>query len=120
MEIKITKKQLLQEMNNEMTSYKKYLVYAKIYNSNKTWSKNLKFVQTIFKEDIFDYAEKEYLTPKEQNEITNVFLYENLNYYNTDKDTSNLEDFKLALKDITNFCNQTIIDYNTSLKGYAF
>lgn len=120
MDIKITKKEILQDINNEMNTYKTYLVHAKITNSNNTWSKKLKFIYTIEKNEIFEYVDKAYLTQQEQKEITNEILYFALETYNTDKDTSEINDFKNALTEMIDYCNYTIHEYNKARNNFYY
>lgn len=120
MEIKITKKEILENVSNEMNTYKKYLVYVNAYNTNRTYRFKTKFIYTIEHNELFEYADKDFLTLKEQKEITNEILYSILDTFNTEKDTSNFEDFKIAVKNLREFCNETIREYNKSITRYAY
>ena len=98
-QIELTKKTLLDRVNNSMTSYRKYLVYFNAYVSNDKYMK-LKKIITIFDDDIFEYYEKDHLTQKEITTAINDLIYCDINYINNDV---------FETKEI---CNKSIIEYN--------
>lgn len=112
MNYKITKKELLKDVNNEMTTYKQYLVHFKVYNEEKTKYRKFKYVQLIYHDDLFEYAEKDYLSLKEQAQITNEIIninVESLLY----EFLQNYEDLD-GIKGLIKFCNTSIRNYNKS------
>lgn len=111
MEIKITKKEILQQMDNEMTTYKEFLVHFRLLNETKKCYKKGKFVQVIYHNDPFEYADKDYLTEQQQNKITNEILIDIISSY-----CENFED----TKELAKFCNDTIKEYNKSIRGFAY
>lgn len=103
MEIKITKRQLLEEQNNDMTHNWTYLVYGKIYNDNHTRYRKFKFVVFFDSEDIYDwYEEKDYITQKDVSDYLDELISSNLFYINSYDDT----------KAFYELCNDTITKYN--------
>lgn len=111
MEIKITKKEILQEMNNEMCAFKKYLVHFKLLDATRKFYKTGKFVQVIEHNEIFEYADKDFLTEQQQNKTTNEILIDIISNY-----CENFED----TKELQKFCNDTIKEYNKSVRGFAY
>lgn len=111
MDIKITKKEILQEMNNDMTTYKKYLVYFKLLDDTKKFSRKGHFIQVVYHDDLFEFADADRLTEKQQKEITNEILIDTIYSY-----CQNFED----TNDLYNFCNNTIKEYNNSIKKIAY
>lgn len=111
MEIKITKKEILQEMDNEMCTFKEYLVHFKLLDDTRKFYKKGKFVQAIEHNEIFEYADKDYLTEQQQNKITNEILIDIISSY-----CENFED----TKELAKFCNDTIKEYNQSIRGFAY
>ena len=57
MELKITKRVLLEEQNNDMCHNWFFLVYGKILNDEKTLSRKFKFVEWLDVFDIQDWSE---------------------------------------------------------------
>ena len=54
-DIKITKKQVLRDVKNDMCTYKTYLVHFNIFNNLKTRYRKGKFVYTIEHNELFEY-----------------------------------------------------------------
>ena len=89
-EIKITKKQKLYEINNEMCHNFYYLIHGRIYNQNKTRYKKFKFILFF---DIFDIMEfyeidffdnnyiKDYIDEMIFSFTQFIDSYENCNYF---------------------------------------
>ena len=100
-QIELTKKTLLDRVNNSMTSYRKYLIYFNAYVSNDKYMR-LKKIITIFDDDIYEYYEKDHLTQKEITTAINDLIYCNIDYINYD------------VFDIREICNKSIIEYNNS------
>lgn len=102
MEIKITKKEKLQEINNSMCHNFYYLIYGHIYNDEKTRYKKFKFVLFFDAFDIQEYFEQDHYTKDNIKEYINALIdgYIGLipNYNNT--------------KDFYNTCNDTIEIFN--------
>lgn len=111
MEIKITKKEILRDVDNNMCTFKEYLVHFKLFNDTKKLCKRGKFVQSIEHNELFEYAETDYLTPAQQKNITNEILVDIINSY-----CQQFED----TKELAKFCNDTIKDYNNSIRRFAF
>lgn len=102
MEIKITKKEKLQEINNSMVHNFYYLIHGKIINDEKTKYKKFKFVLFFDAFDIQDYFEQDYYTKNDIKIYIDALIdgYIGLipNYENT--------------KDFYTTCNDTILRYN--------
>ena len=122
MEIKITKRQKLLEINNDMCHNYYYLVHGRFYNNNHTAYRKFKFVLWF---DIFDVDEyfnciddddgckyidrpitknmiKEYLDEIMWSTVSMVSDYNNEN----------------QLKDFYNWCNDSINRYNEIAKHW--
>lgn len=100
-QIELTKKTLLDRVNNSMTSYRKYLVYFNAYVSEYKYMR-LKKIITIFDDDLFEYYEKDHLTQKEIRIGINDLIYCNIDYINND------------VFETREICNKSIIEYNNS------
>lgn len=111
MEIKITKKEILQEMDNEMCTFKKYLIHFKLLDATRKFYKKGKFIHTIEHDEIFEYANRDYLTELQQSKIANEILIDIISGY-----CENFED----TKELQKFCNDTIKEYNKSVRGFAY
>lgn len=107
--IEITKKQILRDVSNDMSTFKTYLVYFKFYNETKTRFRKGHFVQTIEHNELFEYADKDFLTKKEQNEITHEIIFSTIEAYATNYNNP---------KQLFDFCNETIKDYNKYATNY--
>lgn len=108
MEIKITKKQVLDccRGNAYSDAFNTYLVHGKIINDEKTRFRRFKFVHTIYKEEIFaydDYPEK--MTIKRQTEIENEFLQHIFMLINNYNDCNAFYEY----------CNESIKEYNKKI-----
>lgn len=118
MNYKITKKELIYKVNNEMTTYKQYLVHFKVYNEDKTRYRKFKYVQLIYNDDLFEYAEKDYLTLKEQVQITNELISCDLDGI-IDLYLKSYDDFD-GIRKLCEFCNETIHEFNSSISSKPF
>lgn len=105
--IKITKKILLKEINNEMCHNYYYLVYGKIYNDTNTRYKKFKLVVFFDAFDIQEYYEQNYFT---QNDIINYLNDYIGSYIDNISDYNNLTTFY-------QICNDTIKEYNKTFSN---
>lgn len=105
MEIKITKRTLLEEQNNEMTHNWTYLVQGRIINDTKTRYRKFKLIINF---DVFEYQEY-----REDSDLTiRDYLDELIGSYC---------DYINSYDDCDEFyriCNNSIIDYNRRVFGY--
>lgn len=105
----ITKKTKILEVNNELTHNYYYLVYGKIYNEKKTQYRRFKYVLWFDIFDLQEYFDKNFITKDDikifLNDIENPFII-------------NLKSFddKEGLKELYNFCNETIKNFNNIYK----
>lgn len=111
---KITKIQKILEVNNDMAHNYYYLVYFHLQNEDKTKYKKGKFVIWF---DIFDLQEY-YL---EENEELRAITQEEIKQFASELAVNDLECFSKSYEDtkeLQDFCNQTIADYNRIAKYY--
>ena len=116
MEIKITKRTKLLEINNDMCHNFYYLVNGRFYNENKTAYRRFKFVIWF---DIFDVDEYfNYIDTDDgcqwiERLITNDMIVEYLNelIWSSVSMVSDYDNEK-ELRYFYNWCNDTIINYN--------
>ena len=116
MEIKITKRTKLLEINNNMCHNFYYLVNGRFYNENKTAYRRFKFVIWF---DIFDVDEYfNYIDTDDgcqwiERPITNDMIVEYLNelIWSSVSMVSDYDNEK-ELRYFYNWCNDTIINYN--------
>lgn len=104
---KITKIQKILEVNNDMAHNYYYLVYFHLQNEDKTKYKKGKFVIWF---DIFDLQEY-YLEENEERGMTP----EEIKQYASELAVNDLECFchdYEDTKELQDFCNQSITDYN--------
>lgn len=73
--IEIKRKNLLQRVANEATSYRVYNVHFKAFVKGFDGWYNFNDVVTIFDEDVCEYADKDYVGKKESNAIINEFVF---------------------------------------------
>ena len=113
MEIKITKRTKLLEINNDMCHNYYYLVHGRFYNDENTAYRKFKFIVWF---DIFDVDE--YFNGDDGDEvydipITNDMIMEYLNelIWSSVSMVSDYDNEK-ELRYFYNWCNDTIIDYN--------
>ena len=109
MEIKITKKQKLLEINNEMCHNYYYLVHGRIYNDDKTAYRKFKFISWF---DIFDVDE--YFNGDDGDDpITKEMIMEYLDecIWATITMIKDYDD-EVSLKYFYDICNESIIRYN--------
>ena len=116
MEIKITKREKLYEMNNEMCHNFYYLVHGRLYNDDKTAYRKFKFVSWF---DIFDVDEFFYDNEEMNNIITEDMIKEYLEEciwgtvsIVTDYNNEN------QLRNFYDMCNDSIIRYNEVSKHW--
>lgn len=111
---KITKIQKILEVNNDMAHNYYYLIYFHLQNEDKTKYKKGKFVIWF---DIFDLQEY-YL---EENEELRGITQEEIKQYAVEIAISDLECFYKSYEDtkeLQDFCNQSITDYNRIANYY--
>ena len=106
MEIKITKRTKLLEINNDMCHNFYYVQYGRIYNENDTLYRQFKFVVWFDIFDVMEYFEKEIVTKREITEYMNEIGW---NTCETHKNLIKSFDDCGAFFD---WCNKTIADYN--------
>lgn len=102
MDIKITKRQLLKEVNNDMVHAFYYLVYGRIYNSSKTRYKKFKFVVHFEAWEIQEYFEQDGYTEESKREFIEEMIF---CYIGAIKSYDDMKDFY-------ELCNDTINRYN--------
>lgn len=102
MEIKITKKQKLQEINNSMVHNFYYLVYGQIINDDATRYRKFKLVLFFDIWDVLEYIEKDTYT---QQDIKNYIDALIDGYMSLIPDYNNVKGFFQV-------CNDTIERYN--------
>lgn len=105
-DFKITKKQKILEVNNDMAHNYYYLVYGRIYNKEKTRYRKFKFVEWFDIFDLQEYFEKEYITNDDIKQYVNELI--------DTTNITNIKDYndKEGLKNFYDFCNDTIRRYN--------
>lgn len=104
-DFKITKKQKLKEVNNDMAHNYYYLIYGRIYNEEKTRCKRFKYVVWFDIFDLQEYFEKDFINEKDIKEYLNSI--EN-GYLLAIKDYNDIR----GLREFYDYCNETIINYN--------
>lgn len=104
--IKITKKILLKE---GLFNLNYYLIYGKIYNHKKTLSRNFKFIVNYDDFDLYDYFEKDNYSKEDVKCYIDELIFSYTNLIN------NFDD----VKKFYDACDNSIIDYNKTLKGLA-
>lgn len=102
MEIKITKKEKLKEVNNCMCHNFYYLIHGQIINDDKTRYKKFRFVLWFDVFDILEYFEQDYYTKENIKEYIDVSIWGYLDLIHNYDDTT----------DFYNTCNDTIEKYN--------
>lgn len=111
---KITKIKKILEVNNDMAHNYYYLVYFHLQNEEKTKYKKGKFVIWF---DIFDLQEY-YI---EENEELRGITQEEIKQYASELAVNDLECFCKSYEDtkeLQDFCNQSITDYNRIARYY--
>lgn len=106
MEIKVTKRTKLQEVNNDMCHNWYYLVNGKIINDEKTRQRRFKFVVWFDVEDVFENIseERDHYTKEDVNECLDmcIFCYvDMIRGYETEQ-----------CKDFFEACNDSIKHWN--------
>ena len=102
MEIKITKKEKLQEINNSMVHNFYYLIHGRIYNDDKTKYKKFKFVLFFDVFDVQEYFEQDYYTPDNIKDYIDALID---GYISLIPNYENTTGFFIT-------CNDTITRYN--------
>ena len=120
MEIKITKRQKLLEINNDMYHNYYYLVHGRFYNDDHTAYRKFKFVLwfDIFDVDeYFNYIDNDDGCQWIDRPITKDMIMEYLDeiMWSTVSMVSDYNN-ENQLKDFYNWCNDSIIDYNRIAK----
>lgn len=108
MEIKITQKRKLLEVNNDMTHNFYYEIKGRIYNDDETKYKKFNFVLWFDIFDILEYFEKEYFTQEDLKTYLAELSYSYVDIINSYEDT----------KDFYNFCYKSIDNYNRIATNY--
>lgn len=104
-DIEITKKIKLKEINNCYAHNFYYLYYGRIYNEDKTKYRKFKIVVWFDIFDVLEYFEKDF------------YNNEDIKRYTEEIDVipsymiKNFEDIE-GLKNFYSYCNETISDYN--------
>lgn len=110
MEIKITKRQILDKCNGSAYSdaYTIYLVHGKIINDKKTYFRPYRFVFRVWKDDIFAWDEyPERMSIKRQNEIRDEMMQ---GVFDLIKSYDDCEDF-------IDYCIESIEKYNQRISA---
>ena len=102
---KITKKEKLLEVNNDMCHNYYFLVHGRLYNKEKTKYRKFKYVEWFDIFDVMDFFDKEYVTKEDITEYLNNLENGYITHIKNFDDTKNIKDFY-------NYCNETILDYN--------
>lgn len=102
MEIRITKKEKLQEINNDKAHNFYYLIYGRIYNDDKTRYKKFKFVLFFDVFDVQEYFEQDFYTKENLRTYINDLIY---SYTSLITDYTKTQYFY-------EICNDTIKQYN--------
>ena len=105
-DFKITKKQKILEVNNDMAHNYYFLVYGHIYNEDKTRYRKFKFVEWFDIFDLQEYFDKDYITDDDIKQYVNELV-----------DTTNITQIKdyydtEGLKNFYDYCRETIDRYN--------
>lgn len=113
---KITKKQKILEVNNDMVHNYYYLIYGHLYNEDKTRYRKFKFVVWFDICDLQEYFDKDWITKEDIKEYLEEQIDCNIAIIKDYNDTESLKQFY-------NFCNDTINDYNGTNcrdRGYIY
>ena len=102
MDIRITKKEKLQEINNDMVHNFYYLIYGRIYNDDKTYYKKFKFVLFFDAFDVQEYFEQDFYTKDNIKNYVDALI---------DGYTSLIPDYTKT-QYFYEICNDTIKRYN--------
>ena len=113
MEIKITKRQKLLEINNDMCHNYYYLVHGRIYNDDKTAYRKFKFVPWF---DIFDVDE--YFNGDDGDEVYDIPITDEMIMKYLDEciwaTVSIVSEYnnENQLRNFYEICNESIVRYN--------
>ena len=110
LDFKDKKKQKLLEVNNDMTHNYYYLIYLKVFNEEKTRVRKFRYVVWFDIFEVQEFFEKDCITENDIKEYLKEIV-ENINYTHI-SNIKNYNDIE-NIKNFVNFCNDTIIDYNT-------
>lgn len=105
-DFKITKKQKILEVNNDMAHNYYFLVYGHIYNEDKTRYRKFKFVEWFDIFDLQEYFDKDYITDDDVKQYVNELV--DTTYIMQIKDYNDKE----GLKNFYDYCRETIENYN--------
>ena len=105
MNIKYTKIEKLNEVNNSMCHNFYYIYYGRIYNEDKTKYRKFKYIEWFDIFDLQEYYEKDIITKED---IRNYALSIENSYLQAIKGY----DDEKGLKEFYNYCNDTIKNYN--------
>lgn len=108
-DFEITRTKKLLEQNNEMAHNYYYLIYGRIYNEGRTRVRKFKYVLWFDIFDLQEYFEKDIITKED---IKNYINDLEIGYLTNLKDYNDIE----GLKDLYNYCNETIKNYNEICK----
>ena len=100
--IKITKRECLENYNNEMCSFREYLVHGKIYNADNTRYRKFRFIINYEPNDICDFFEIDRYTKQHEKDYQDELIFSITNYINDYNDTT-------AFYSV---CNDTINEHN--------
>lgn len=108
MEIRITKREKLDEWSNSMCSGTEWLVHGRIINDDNTMYRPFKFIATIDGQDLwkdeYDDENEDCYTYREY--LDEIMIPYYLDYIRSYDDC----------KDFYNLCNETINDYNEAVR----
>ena len=101
----ITKIQKICETNSSMAHNFYFLICGKIYNKNKTKTKEFKYVECVDPFEVMDFFEEDYYN----DELVEEYVYNLENVY-----LSNVKSYsdKQGLKEFYDFCDRSMEDYN--------
>jgi hypothetical protein len=104
-DFKITKKQKLLEINNEMCHNYYYLICGRIFNEEKTKCRKFKYVEWFDAFEVQDFFEKDFITENDIKEYLNNLEVPYIYYIKDYNDDNGLDEFY-------DYCNETIDHYN--------
>lgn len=100
--IKITKRECLESYDNDMASFREYLVHGKIYNADNTRYRPFRFIINYEPNDICDFYEQETYTKQDERNYQDELIFSITNYINDYNDT----------KTFYEICNNSITTHN--------
>lgn len=108
MNIKITKRTLLKEINNDMVHSFYYLINGRIQNEDKTKYRRFKFIVWFDVMDIQEYFEKDSYTQTDIREYLDIVI---------ECHTATIKSYD-DCKEFYNLCNETIENWNEKARYY--